>query len=116
MKCKQLPREERERLVDAPLELLNEPASLDWMQSGMKRLAGAWLRMTGLKFLPFLAKRCSRRPGQSPGESTSFPASMLVKGFPFGIAYRATDTELLVVAVSPHRRRPGYWQASLSDG
>jgi hypothetical protein len=42
--------------------------------------------------------------------------SVLVKGFPFSIVYRATDTELLVVAVSPHRKRPGYWQPRLGDG
>jgi toxin ParE1/3/4 len=41
---------------------------------------------------------------------------VLVKGFPFSIVYRATDTELLVVAVSPHRKRPGYWQPRLGDG
>ena len=35
--------------------------------------------------------------------------SVLAKGFPFSISYRATDIELLVVAVAAHRRRPGYW-------
>jgi len=34
---------------------------------------------------------------------------MLVKGFPFSVVYRASEIELLVVAVAPHRRRPGYW-------
>lgn len=35
--------------------------------------------------------------------------SVLVKGFPFSVVYRATALELLVVAIAPHRRRPGYW-------
>ena len=35
--------------------------------------------------------------------------SVLVKGFPFSIVYRATEVEFLVVAIAPHRRRPGYW-------
>jgi hypothetical protein len=34
---------------------------------------------------------------------------VLVKGFPFSIVYRVSDVELLVVAVAPHRQRPGYW-------
>ena len=35
--------------------------------------------------------------------------SRLVKGFPFSVVYRASDTEILVVAVMNHRRQPGYW-------
>lgn len=34
---------------------------------------------------------------------------MLVRGFPFSIVYRPSTQELLVVAVAPHRKRPGYW-------
>jgi len=33
----------------------------------------------------------------------------LVKGFPFSVVYRASDVELLVVAVGHHRRQPDYW-------
>jgi toxin ParE1/3/4 len=32
-----------------------------------------------------------------------------VKGFPFNVIYRASDIEVLVVAIVHHRRRPGYW-------
>jgi hypothetical protein len=42
--------------------------------------------------------------------------SVLVKGFPFSVIYRASEAELLVVAVAPHRRRPGYWLARIGDG
>ena len=35
--------------------------------------------------------------------------SRLVKGFPFSVIYRASDVELLVVAVAHHRRQPEYW-------
>ena len=35
--------------------------------------------------------------------------SRLVKGFPFSVVYRASDTEILIVAVMHHRRTPGYW-------
>ena len=33
----------------------------------------------------------------------------IVKGFPFGVVYRSSETELLVVAVAHHRMRPEYW-------
>lgn len=36
---------------------------------------------------------------------------MLVKGFPFGIIYRATDETVLIVAVADSRRKPEYWAA-----
>lgn len=32
-----------------------------------------------------------------------------VKGFPFSLVYRASETEVLVVAVAPHSKKPGYW-------
>jgi len=35
--------------------------------------------------------------------------SRLVKGFPFSVVFRASDTEILIVAVMHHRRKPGYW-------
>lgn len=52
--------------------------------------------------------RASRHPfGGAP--TAHGTRSMLVKGFPFSVVYRANDGELLVVAIAPHRRRPGYW-------
>jgi len=41
--------------------------------------------------------------------STKGTRSRLVKGFPFSVVFRASDTEILVVAVMHHRRKPGYW-------
>ena len=32
-----------------------------------------------------------------------------VKGFPFSLVYRATETEVLVIAIAPHRKKPNYW-------
>lgn len=37
--------------------------------------------------------------------------SILVKGFPFSVVYRPSEQEVLVVAIAPHRKRPGYWLA-----
>jgi hypothetical protein len=36
--------------------------------------------------------------------------SVLVKGFPFSVVYRAKGDDLLIVAIAPHKRRPGYWK------
>jgi len=33
----------------------------------------------------------------------------LVKGFPFGVIYRANEAEVLVVAVAHQRKQPEYW-------
>ena len=32
-----------------------------------------------------------------------------VPGFPFNILYRTVGTDIEVLVVAPHRRRPGYW-------
>jgi toxin ParE1/3/4 len=73
---------------------------------------------TGVRFQAAVESaldRALRHPlGGAPSPSST--RSVLVKGFPFSVVYRATDIELLVVAVSPHRRRPGYWLSRLSDG
>ena len=34
---------------------------------------------------------------------------ILLERFPFNIVYRATDTEIVVVAVAHQKRRPHYW-------
>ena len=33
----------------------------------------------------------------------------IVKPFPFSIFYRFNDSEVVVVALADHKRRPGYW-------
>ena len=37
----------------------------------------------------------------------------LVKGFPFGVIYRGSEHEVLVVAVAHQRKKPGYWSRRL---
>lgn len=34
----------------------------------------------------------------------------LVKGFPFGVIYRASNEEVVIVAVAHQRKRPEYWE------
>jgi plasmid stabilization system protein ParE len=33
----------------------------------------------------------------------------VLKRFPYSIFYRFSETEVIVVAVAHHKRRPGYW-------
>jgi len=66
---------------------------------------------TGIRFQAAVEaslERATRHPlgGASSPKGTR---SVLVKGFPFSVVYRANELELLVVAIAPHRRRPGYW-------
>jgi plasmid stabilization system protein ParE len=66
---------------------------------------------TGIRFQAAIEaslERAVRHPlGGAP--SAHDTRSVLVKGFPFSVVYRASGSELLVVAVAPHRRQPGYW-------
>jgi len=39
--------------------------------------------------------------------------SLVVKGFPFNVVYLPDPDEVLVVAVSHHKRKPGYWSSRL---
>ena len=34
---------------------------------------------------------------------------LLVKGFPFSIIYRVSESEVLIVAIADSRRKPEYW-------
>jgi hypothetical protein len=66
---------------------------------------------TGIRFQAAIEgslERATRHPlGGAP--SPKGTRSVLVKGFPFSVVYRISELELLVVAIAPHRRRPGYW-------
>jgi plasmid stabilization system protein ParE len=61
-------------------------------------------------------KKAAARP-DSGAPSSNGTCRRLVKGFPFSVVYRASDSELLVVAVAHHRRQPGYWSGRIEhDG
>ena len=36
-----------------------------------------------------------------------------LRGFPYNILYRIVDSDIEVLVVAPHRRRPGYWLGRL---
>ena len=44
------------------------------------------------------------------GPSSAGARNRPVKGFPFKVVYPANDSGILVVAVTHHRRKPGYWE------
>ena len=50
---------------------------------------------------------------QSPGRyRVEFPPDIRkyrVPGFPYNVLYRLVGSEVEVLVVAPHRRRPGYW-------
>ena len=87
-------------LPEAEAELLHEVEYYSNARTG-----------TGIRFQAAVeasVERAARHPlGGAP--SPQGTRSALVKGFPFSIVYRASDLELLVVAIAPHRRLPGYW-------
>ncbi len=91
-------------LPQAEAELLHEVEYYSSARSG-----------TGIRFqaaIEAAIERAARHPlGGAP--SPRGTRSVLVKGFPFSVVYRADEKELLVVAIAPHRRRPGYWLARI---
>ena len=73
---------------------------------------------TGVRFQAAIEASLERASRHPLGGAPSFKGtrSMLVRGFPFSIVYRTSESELLVVAIAPHRRRPGYWLKRVGDG
>ena len=84
----------------AEMELLREVAYYSKAQSG-----------AGVRFQAAVEAALARTSRHPLGGAPSFKEtrSVLVKGFPFSIVYRASADEVLVVAVAPHRKRPQYW-------
>ena len=87
-------------LPAAELELLKEIAYYSNARPG-----------TGHRFQAAVQAAVSRAATHPQGGAPSYKEtrSVLVKGFPFSVVYRASEDEVLVVAVAPHRKRPHYW-------
>ncbi len=54
-----------------------------------------------------------------PGTGAPAPANTRktkVKGFPFTIVYREEQEQIVVFAIAPDRRQPGYWLSRTDDG
>jgi toxin ParE1/3/4 len=91
-------------LPAAEIELLKEVAYYSKARSG-----------TGVRFQLAVQATVSRAATHPLGGAPSHKEtrSMLVKGFPFSVVYRASEQEVLVVAIAPHRKRPQYWASRI---
>ena len=89
-------------LPAAELELLREIAYYSKARSG-----------TGVRFNEAVRQTVLRAVHHPQGGAPSYgeTRTMLVKGFPFSVVYRASEKELLVVAIAPHLKQPYYWQS-----
>lgn len=72
---------------------------------------------TGVRFQAAVLAAVSRIAHHPLGGAPSYrnTRSMLVKGFPFSVVYRALHDEVLVVAIAPHRMRPDYWATRVAN-
>ena len=91
-------------LPAAEIELLKEVAYYSKGRSG-----------TGVRFQLAVQAALSRAATHPLGGAPSHKEtrSMLVKGFPFSVVYRASEREVVVVAIAPHRKRPQYWASRI---
>ena len=94
-------------LPAAEVELLREVAYYSNLRPG-----------SGLRFIDAVQQAVLKAAHHPLGGAPSHRGtrSMLVKGFPFSVVYRAGSDEILVVAIAPHRKRPNYWQSRVAQG
>ena len=57
------------------------------------------------------AAQMALRHPQGGAPSYKETRTFRVKGFPFSLVYRASQHEVLVVAIAPHSKKPNYWAA-----
>ena len=71
----------------------------------------------GIRFQAAVKKAATRPDSGVPSSNgiRNGTRRHLVKGFPFRVVYRASDSELLVIAVAHHGRQPGYWSGRIEN-
>lgn len=86
----------------AELELLREVSYYSRVRKG-----------AGIRFEAAIEQAVARAASRPLSGAMSFKNTrgMRVKGFPFTLVYRVESDRILIVAVSPHRKRPNYWAA-----
>lgn len=72
----------------------------------------------GLRFTDAVEEATSRAlafplAGSPSGSGTR---RVLLKDFPFSLVYRVEPNGILVIAVAPHAKRPGYWRSRARGG
>jgi toxin ParE1/3/4 len=61
------------------------------------------------------AVRDIREYPQSGSPISRYVRQRVLTGFKYSVLYVDTPVEIVIVAVAPHRRRPGYWRRRLRD-
>jgi toxin ParE1/3/4 len=89
-------------LPTAELEFLREVAYYAKARTGTGERFNAAVKQT-------VALAANHPLGGAP--SCKETRTMRVKGFPFSVVYRPSETGILVVAIAPHRKRPFYWRS-----
>ncbi len=41
---------------------------------------------------------------------------VIPKKFPFSVVYMTHENEIVILAIAPFRKRPGYWRSRVGDG
>jgi plasmid stabilization system protein ParE len=85
---------------EARTELLHEVAYYEGKQAG---LGGRFKRAVNATFE--LLRRFPEAGAPGPAGTKRFK----VRGFPFTVVYRSEPDGLIVFAIAPDRRQPGYW-------
>ena len=72
---------------------------------------------------PGLGSRFASAVEQATSRALAFPFAgsdvgsdirrVLLQDFPFSLVYRIEDQGILVVALAPHAKRPGYWRSRM---
>ena len=57
------------------------------------------------------AAQMAKRHPQGGAPSFKGTRTFRIKGFPFSLVYRASEQEVLIVAIAPHSKKPNYWAA-----
>jgi len=88
-------------LPAAEAELLHETAYYSHVRAGL-----------GIRFKNAVGDAVDRAARTPAAGAQGFLGTrrLRVAGFPFSVFYRHTEREVLIVALAPDRKRPGYWR------
>ncbi len=67
---------------------------------------------TALRFLDAVEnayERIADHPSRFPRFSRN-TRRLVLQAFPFSVIYRQLETDIQIIAVAHHKRRPGYWK------
>jgi len=86
------------------------------------RTARAWYEERSPMSAAALAQEIDQAISQLANAPMRYPLAeygtrrLVLPRFPFSIFYRVVTTEIVIVAVAHHKRRPGYWRQRSETG